>query len=283
MCLPACAVQLAEAASTRRSFLRRSSIAAAAVLATLPEAAVAADAAPTPRISLNGRVIDLTHTLGKDFPFPVDHAFELEPISRRPKGMWNINRWHFHEHIGTHIDAPFHCSDGDTAERIPVEKLVGPLAVIDLRDRAARDADAELTPDDLKSWERRHGPIPPGAAVALCSGWDARVNDASRFFGRDAKGGFHMPGFHVEAVQFLARERQVIGIATDTISLDVGKSRDFPAHHFWLGQNKWGLENVANLGQLPPVGATVIVGCPKVQGASGGPSRVLAITDAADR
>jgi kynurenine formamidase len=209
----------------------------------------------------------------------VDNAFALEPISRRPKGMWNINRWHFHEHIGTHIDAPFHCSDGDTAERIPAHQLVGPLAVIDIRDRATADPDAELTPDDLKRWEQRHGPIPAGAVVALCSGWDARVHDANLFFGRDAHGGFHMPGFHAEAVEFLAKERTVIGIATDTISLDVGRSRAFPVHHLWLGQNKWGLENVANLGQLPPAGATVIVGCPKVAGATGGPSRVLAITD----
>jgi kynurenine formamidase len=86
-----------------------------------------------------------------------------------------------------------------------------------------------------------------------------------------------MPGFHVEAVQFLAQERSVIGIATDTISLDPGNTGIFPVHHFWLGQNKWGLENVANLGQLPPSGAMVVVGAPKVAGATGGPSRVLAL------
>lgn len=271
MCLPACAAQLAEVAS-RRSFLRKAgAVAVANAAAPLP-----ARAEPARRYSFE-RVIDLTHTLGPHFPFPVDHAFSLERISTRPKDMWNINRWHFHEHIGTHIDAPFHCSDGDTAERIPAEKLVGPLTVIDIRDRAAGNSDAELTPDDLKAWERRHGPIPAGAVVAMCSGWDARVNDANQFFGRDARGGFHTPGFHVEAVQFLSQERNVIGIATDTLSLDPGNTGSFPVHHFWLGQGKWGLENVANLGQLPPSGAMVVVGAPKVAGASGGPSRVLAL------
>ena len=48
-------------------------------------------------------------------------------------------------------------------------------------------------------------------------------------------------------------------------------------HHYWLGQNKWGLENVANLGQLPPKGATVVVGRPKIAGCTGGPSRVMAL------
>ena len=38
---------------------------------------------------------------------------------------------------------------------------------------------------------------------------------------------------------------------------------------------------VANLGQLPRAGATIIVGAPKIAGTSGGPSRVLAIADAA--
>ena len=273
MCLPACVVQLQQAAS-RRSFLRAAGAAALAIAA----APLPAKAEPERWVSFR-KVVDLTHTLGPTFPFPVDHAFALERISSRPRDMWNINRWHFHEHIGTHIDAPFHCSDGDTAERIPAEKLVGPLAVIDIRDRAAGDPDTALTPDDLKNWERRHGPIPAGAVVAMCSGWDARADNAGRFFGRDDRGRFHFPGFHVEAVQFLFQERNVIGIAVDTISLDVGTTGSFPVHHFWLGQNNWGLENVADLGQLPPSGATIVVGSPKIAGATGGPSRVLALVD----
>ncbi len=48
-------------------------------------------------------------------------------------------------------------------------------------------------------------------------------------------------------------------------------------HHYWLGQNKWGLENLANLAQVPPVGATIGVGSPKIAGCTGGPSRVLAL------
>jgi len=273
MCLPACTIQLAERVS-RRSFLRKTAIGAAITTPAVAEA----DADPTPRFSFR-TVVDLTHTLSADFPFPMDHAFALERISTRGKQMWNINRWHFHEHIGTHLDAPFHCSDGDTAERIPAAKLVGPLVVVDIRDRAARDFDTQLTPDDLKKWERANGPIPPGAIVAMCSGWDARVGDANKFFGRDDKGGFHMPGFHVEAARFLHEERDVNGIASDTISLDPGQTGSFPVHHYWLGQNKWGLENIANLGKLPAKGATIVVGAPKVLGATGGPSRVLALLD----
>jgi len=62
----------------------------------------------------------------------------------------------------------------------------------------------------------------------------------------------------------------------DTLSLDPGNSQDFPVHTAWLGAGRWGLECLANLGTVPPVGATVFVGAPKVAGASGGPARVLA-------
>ena len=271
MCLPACIAQMA-GNTTRRSFLKTVGTGAAVVAA----GRVAAGASE-PAHRAFGRVIDLTHTLHAGFPFPMDHAFAMERVGTRPKDRWNMYRWHFHEHIGTHIDAPFHCSDGDTAELIPAEKLVGPLVVIDIRERAAADFDTRLTPDDIKAWEGAHGPIPRGAIVAMNSGWDAKAGDARKFFGQDDAGHFHMPGFHLEAAQLLCQEREVNGIAVDTISLDPGNSGDFPVHHYWLGQNRWGLENAANLGQLPPSGATIIVGGPKVAGASGGTSRVLAL------
>ena len=154
---------------------------------------------------------------------------------------------------------------------------MGPLVVVDIRARAAAKADAQVTLDDLKAWERQHGPIAAGSVVALFSGWDTRVGDARKYFGLDAKGGYHFPGFHLEAVQFLQEQRNIKGIATDTLSLDPGTSGDFPVHHYWLGHQKWGLENVAGLGQLPPQGSIIVVGGPKIAGCTGGPSRVLAL------
>jgi kynurenine formamidase len=54
-------------------------------------------------------------------------------------------------------------------------------------------------------------------------------------------------------------------------------SPDFATHYAWLPTNRWGLEAVANLAELPPTGATLVVGGPKIKGATGGPSRVLAL------
>jgi kynurenine formamidase len=109
------------------------------------------------------------------------------------------------------------------------------------------------------------------------AGWDRHLG-SDRFVGKDDKGVFHFPGFHPETVEFLIKERRVAGIAVDTLSLDHGPSKDFKTHYAWLPSGRWGLENVANLGRLPPRGATLIVGAPKIKGATGGPTRVLALS-----
>lgn len=271
MCLPACTMNLAEAASRRR-FLRQAGIAACAT--AIAPATANADGAPHRGFQ---RVVDLTHTLSASFPSTWPNSLVLEQVSKLGKDKWNAFRWHVQEHSGTHLDAPLHCTQGLSADLIPVEDLVGPLVVVDIRARAAANADAQLTPDDLLDWQRQYGPIAAGAVVALFSGWDARANDARKYFGLDDKGGYHFPGFHVEAVQYLHEQRTVKGIATDTLSLDPGSSGDFPVHHYWLGRQKWGLENLAGLGQLPAKGATIVVGAPKIAGCTGGPCRVLAL------
>jgi kynurenine formamidase len=81
-----------------------------------------------------------------------------------------------------------------SADRLPVERLVAPLVVVSIADRAVRDADTQVSVDDLLQWEKRHGRIPPGAFVAMDAGWDARAATADRFLNRDAKGTMHTPG-----------------------------------------------------------------------------------------
>ena len=85
------------------------------------------------------------------------------------------------------------------------------------------------------------------------------------------------PGFSEEAARFLVTERDISGVGVDTLSLDAGAAQKFVAHLAILGAAKYGIEMLANLGRVPPSGATVIVGAPKHDGATGGPSRVLAL------
>lgn len=277
MCLPACQKKISETMNvSRRNFLKSLGAAGAAMAATPAVMAAPAPHANGVSIIRYREVVDLTHTLIELFPtYFGGQQLEIEAIFEAENDGFNLNQWTINEHTGTHMDAPFHFSDQDSADEIPVENLVGPLAVVDIRAKAAVNSDAQLTPDDLMAYEADYGRIPDGAIVAMNSGWDQHVN-TSMFRNADGSGVMHFPGFHIEAIQYLLENRNVKGIMVDTLSLDYGPSADFIVHFTWLPTNRWGMEAVANLGQLPAKGATVVVGGPKIAGATGGPSRVIA-------
>src|SRR5262249_39150752 len=155
--------------------------------------------------------------------------------------------WRIIEHAGTHMDAPIHFSEaGATVEKIAADSLVVPLAVVNVAAKAAQNADYLLSRDDLAAWEKRHGRLPVRCCVAMNSGWAQHVANAAKFTGKDAGGTFHFPGVAPEAVDWMIKERNVAGLAVDTLSLDHGPSKDFKVHYKWLPSGRWGLENVAN-------------------------------------
>lgn len=227
------------------------------------------------------RVVDLTHTLDEDFPYVpvpgITFPFKLTSIATLEKNGVAANRWDIHEHIGTHLDAPNHFSrDGVGVDRLSVHALIVPLAVIDISARAQKDPDTVVTIADLASWEKRHGRLPNAAAVFMYSGWESRLGDRKAFINADATNTMHFPGFSNEAAEFLARSRRVSGIGVDTLSIDPGNDKEFRTHKSWLQAGRWAVEVVANLKDVPRTGATVFVGAPKVRGATGGPTRLLA-------
>ncbi len=290
MCVPACTQKIATDLLNRRNFLRAAAglgvVAGASACSLSPPPPPRALSAATPTVAGPAantgvvhfsHIVDLTHTLTLDFPtYTGKQQLELESLTTLAKDGYNMQRWLLAEHTGTHLDAPLHFSDGDSADLISADNLHGPLAVVDIRRKAAQNPDAQLTPDDLTSWEAKHGLLPPGAIVAMLSGWDQFVT-SPKFRNADGNGTLHFPGFHIEAVEFLLSERNVKGILVDTLSLDYGPSPDFAVHYRWLPASKWGVENVANLADLPVSGAHVVVGAPKIAGATGGMTRLFAL------
>ncbi|WP_425256271.1 cyclase family protein [Microbaculum marinisediminis] len=272
MCVPGCHEAVMHQLS-RRGFFK--GVGAAALAATAVPAAVApARAAPTSF----SKVVDLTHALPEDFPtFFGQPQLEIENVYKFDKDGFNLNIWHLNEHTGTHMDAPIHFSkDGQTADQVEVEKLVVPIVVIDVKAKAAEDPDYRLTPDDIAAWESANGDLPDGCCVAMNSGWDAHVK-SDMFRNADGDGVMHFPGFHAEAADMMIKDRNVIGMAVDTLSLDHGASKDFKTHYTWLPSGRWGMECIANLDAIPATGATLVVGSPKIVGATGGPSRLIAL------
>ena len=240
------------------------------------------------------RVVDLTQTLSSDFPalqlppqFGQVWAFKMERISHYDEAGpgWYWNNFSCGEHTGTHFDAPVHWISGkdhanNTVDTIESKNFLAPAVVVDASAEVAGNADWLLTVDYLKAWEARHGRIPAGAWLLLRTDWSKRLSDPVAFVNMKEDGA-HTPGPTQEAVEWLIRERDVHGFGVETINTDAGQSYAwplaYPCHTLMHGANKYGLQCLKNLDQLPPTGAFIVAAPLKIQKGSGSPLRVLAL------
>jgi len=233
---------------------------------------------------LGSTVIDLTHTFNdQTIYWPTDPPFEWTKAHWGPTehGWYASGRYSASEHGGTHIDAPIHFAKGQiTVDQIPIRSLIGPAVVIDVTEACQQHRDYQLQVSDIKAWESEHGPIPDGAIVLMHTGWSRYWPDTGRYLGSPAPADvedLHFPGIGPEVAQWLVDHRDIDGIGLDTASLDHGPTETFPTHRILGKAGIFGLENVANLDQLPASGATVIALPMKIGGGSGGPTRIIAI------
>lgn len=239
-----------------------------------------------------GTWVDLTHAFsGATIFWPTDtQGFALEKLAYGPTpGGWFYASYRYSgaEHGGTHLDAPIHFAEGrQTNDQIPLSNLVGPAAVVDVTDRV--NPDYRVSVDDLTRWEAAHGQIPKGAVLLVRTGWDARYEDRAAYLGTNRTGPeavaeLHFPGLAPEAAQWLVANRSIDAFGIDTPSIDYGQSTDFRTHVTLYEKNIPGFENVANLGQLPPVGSFVVAMPMKIKDGSGGPLRIVAYVPSGSR
>jgi kynurenine formamidase len=223
-------------------------------------------------------LVDLTHEVRDDFPaFPGAPPTSRETAVTIPDDGFYGQVWTIWEHICTHMDAPGHfITGGRTSPELTLDELIAPIVVVDISRRAAREPDTVVTVDDLARFERRHGRIPRKAVVAMYSGWEARVGSVEAYRNTDAGGTMRFPGFGKEAVDWLLDRRDIGGIGVDTMSLDHGSSATFDVHLTVLGADRYGVENLRNLAQLPARGATVVLGLIPWRDGSGGACRAFA-------
>ena len=240
------------------------------------------------------RVVDLTQTLSPTFPtlqlppqFGQGWAFKMEKISQYDESgpAWYWNNFSCGEHTGTHFDAPAHWVTGrdqvnNTVDTIDASNFIAPAVVVDASAEVAQDPDWLLTVEFLEEWERRHGVIPHGAWVLFRTDWSKRLSDPIAFVNL-REDGAHTPGPTQAAVEWLLQERQVHGFGVETINTDAGQSHSwptpYPCHALMHGANRYGLQCLKNLDQLPPQGAVIVAAPLKIEGGSGSPLRVLAL------
>ncbi|HEV7824580.1 MAG TPA: cyclase family protein [Mycobacteriales bacterium] len=231
--------------------------------------------------AVKGRVTDLTHAFGNDFPVIEPYVLkpEINHMATLSVQGFNANKLTIDEHTGTHLDGPAHLDDGQMfTDQIPIERLVAPLRVIRVHAQAAANPDYTLTLDDIHQHEKDHGRIPLGAFVVMDSGWAVRVPQAGAYLNRDATGTPHFPGLSAESVSMLVNDRGVFGAGVDTSSLDCGVHIPNPqAHLHLLGNARYGVENITNLATVPDCGAIVVVGLLRHHPGYAGPVRLIAI------
>ena len=231
------------------------------------------------------KIVDLTYSFSAEtHHWPTAQPFHLEKVAegRTPEGYWYSSyNYGGSEHVGTHLDAPFHFAEGKwTTEQIPLARLIGPGVVIDVRRQAEKNADYMLQVSDIRAWEKSHGRMPRGAIVLIRSGWGKFWGDRKGYFGTDEPGNvsdLHFPGLAKEAAEFLIKQRNVKAVGIDTPSIDPGPSKDFIAHQILGAANVAIFENVAAVDRVPTKGATVFAIPMKIKGGSGAPLRIFAV------
>ncbi len=230
----------------------------------------------------SARWIDLTHAFTAGIPhyaaFPDEHRQVVTTIE---DDGFLVHRHTLVGQWGTHVDPPSHfIAGGRTLDEVRVEDMLLTLVVLDARDRVAADADYVVDLALIEDHERRYGPIPEGAFIAFASGWSTRWPSSEAMQNRDGEGVEHYPGWSVEALRFLVEQRSIRAVGHEQTDTDPGTSLSqgrVDAERYLLGADRWQIEMLAHLDEVPPTGALILASWPKPFAGSGFPARCVAI------
>jgi kynurenine formamidase len=241
---------------------------------------------PTFRTTLPGTIVDLSHTYdSQTIYWPTAESFRLDKVADGDTEggyYYAANNLFTAEHGGTHLDAPIHFARGrQTVDQIPLDRLIGEAVVVDVAEAASKNADYQVTVDDLQKAEQARGLIPSNAIVLIRTGFSKRWPDAERYLGTALRGNsavaeLHFPGLHPDAARWLVANRSIKAVGIDTASIDYGQSTRYETHRLLFDRDIPAFENLASLEQLPDRGAFVVALPMKIGGGSGAPLRVAA-------
>jgi arylformamidase len=197
----------------------------------------------------------------------VTHAFS-EPRYIPPCKGFASKLLILSDHVGTHVDAPFHFyADMATIEATLPEQMMGEAVVIDATDRVGDDG---VTDEILERIVREQGIEIRAGDIVLIRTWKGPWG---------AKGFHDAKGLALSGAMWLL-EKGVKALGTDTSILekdnqDMGR----PVHLYVLGL---GIPIIENLINLEKIGQKrfFFIGLPlRIKGASGSPIRAIAITE----
>jgi len=215
------------------------------------------------------RWIDLAHPYqeGMTHP-PVAGPPCIETVLQVGRDPYNLQRFTFVTHLGTHVDAPLHfVSGGRTIDSYDLGELGGTGWVL----RVEKAPNQPITVRDL---EATGAQVERDQIVLIATGWDVKF----------ATDDYHThPYLSEDAARWLL-DRRVKLVGVDCFSADMPvplrpKGFDWPVHHLLLGHGILIAENLANLTVV--AGRKLLIGAfpLKIRGGDGAPARIFALEE----
>ena len=210
------------------------------------------------------RIVDLTRVIeptGPDaqrkFVVNIHDALEEIPGKVRPEGEWYVmSDVELMNHVGTHIEVPFHClRQGADLAQIPVEQLVGPAVILDLRDA---EAEGGVTLAQVQAAAKAAGGIKGGDIVFGQMG-------STRYFATEA------------LVWLVEQKIKLMGVDSGGVELSHDTTHSNVNHLVLFRAGIPLIENLTNLDQVPQPRATVYALPVPVTGLDAFPLRVIAV------
>ncbi|CAF4106795.1 unnamed protein product [Rotaria socialis] len=209
-------------------------------------------------------LIDLSHTLDPTIPFyPSQTRFNFtqrtaEWTSGDNSFFYSSNSFITSEHIGTHIDAPYHFYlTGWKVDEIPLKHLISVHArLIDVSKQCQKNKNYLITIDDVKKTDLYIPEIDEDTGddfffvLIFYTGWTKYWPDQNTYAGENSN--IEFPGLSEQLATYLvdAYGKNLVGVGIDTLSTDYGLSKTYPVHQILAKNNKYGLENVALVDSL---------------------------------
>ena len=231
----------------------------------------------------NATLVDLTHKMEEGMPQGPsgNEPPTIKPFKSYDDGTAGIHRYNFPGQWGTHVDPPVHFVKGlRTLEDIPLTEMILPMIVIDVHEKVKTNNDYQVSMTDIYEWEKKYGTIPAESFVALRSDWSKRWPSTEKMRNRDEYGVSHSPGWSRKVIDYLVLNRKITAIGHETLDTDPGiraGNGEWPLQTYYMGLDKYQIENMKALDQVPEIGAYIVATWAVPEMGSGFPARVFAI------
>lgn len=176
--------------------------------------------------------VDLSHTINPSIPyFPSQVRFNFTQrvaqwVDGENKFFYSTNAFVTSEHMGTHIDAPYHFSpSGWKLNEIPLARLIAVHArIVDVSKQCARDRSYRVTVDDVKNSDIAVPQIDEDTGESFLfvlifyTGWTKYWPDQAAYAGTEPD--IQFPGLSEELATHLVNTygENLVGVGIDTLS-----------------------------------------------------------------